>query len=101
MQQTHTTPQSTGLQLDWGTILDQYGVQYLALDRYEDVHLFRSFRSDPRWAICFEDGEGVLLARTDGEADHPPANSGDVGVAHRMPRTHLVDDDAHAKSPVR
>jgi hypothetical protein len=101
MQQNHTTPQSTGLQLDWGTILDQHGVQYLALDLCEDAHLFRSFRSDPRWAIHFEDDEGVLLARTDGEADPSPADHDDLGAAHRVPRMHLANNGARAKSAGR
>jgi hypothetical protein len=97
MQQYHTTPQSTGLQLDWGTILDQHGVQYLALDLYEDANLFRSFRSDPRWAVYFEDGEGVLLARTDRETDHPSLDSENGAAAHRMPRMDLANDEARAE----
>jgi hypothetical protein len=101
MPKNYTTPQSTGLDMDWGTVLDQHGVQYLALDLDKDDDLFQLFRSDPRWAIHFEDDEGVLLARTDGETDPSPADRDDLGAAHRVPRMHLANNGARAKSAGR
>jgi hypothetical protein len=47
----------------WLSTLDAYGVQFLALDRRRDGKMLRLIRSQPGWAVDFEDQEGVLFVR--------------------------------------
>jgi len=48
---------------DWPGILDEYGVQFLVLDRHDDSDLLNIFRSQPGWVVDFEDGEAIIFAR--------------------------------------
>jgi len=50
---------------DWPQVLDEYGVQFLVLDRHDDSDLLDLFRSRPGWMVDFEDKEAVLFARAD------------------------------------
>ena len=50
---------------DWPQVLDEYGVQFLVLNRHDDSDLLDLFRSQPGWMVDFEDKEAVLFARTD------------------------------------
>jgi len=65
MLQNHSIAQATDTNKDWSGVLDEYGVQFLALDRYGDSDLLNLFRSQPGWTVDFEDGEAVLFIRTD------------------------------------
>ena len=47
MPQDHTVAQGTGLNEDWSAELDEYGVQFLALDLHSDSDLVKLFRSQP------------------------------------------------------
>ena len=44
-------------------MFDEYGVQFLILDRHDDGDLLNLFRSQPGWALDFKDGEAVIFAR--------------------------------------
>ena len=46
-------------------MLDEYGVQFLVLDRHDDSDLLKLFRSQPGWAVDFEDKEAIIFARAD------------------------------------
>ena len=50
---------------DWPRALDEYGVQFLILDRHDDGDLLNLFRSSPGWAMDFEDGEAAIFVRID------------------------------------
>ncbi|MBC8254293.1 MAG: hypothetical protein H8E35_09690 [Ardenticatenia bacterium] len=49
---------------EWETTFDQYGVQFLVLDRNDDTELANHFRAQPGWRVDFEDNEGVIFAQT-------------------------------------
>jgi hypothetical protein len=65
MLHDHSVAQETDANGDWLGMLDEYGVQFLALDLHSDSDLVELFRSQPRWAVDFEDGEAVLFVRSD------------------------------------
>jgi hypothetical protein len=65
MPQDHSIAQETGVNKRWLGMLDQYDVQFLALDLHSDSVLVELLRSQPGWAVDFEDGEAVLFARAD------------------------------------
>ena len=46
-------------------MLDEYGVQFLILDRHDDSDLLKLFQSQPGWAVDFEDEEAIIFARAD------------------------------------
>jgi len=48
---------------EWATTLDEYGVQFLVLDRNDDTELVSHFRAQPGWRVDFEDHEGMIFAR--------------------------------------
>jgi hypothetical protein len=48
---------------NWPRVFDEYGVQFLVLDRHDDTDLLNLFRSQPGWALDFEDEEVVIFAR--------------------------------------
>jgi hypothetical protein len=54
-----------GANEDWVEIFEKYGVQFLVLDRHDDSDLLKLFRSQPGWAVDFEDREALILAQTD------------------------------------
>ena len=56
---------NTGVSEDWPRVLDEYGVQFLVLDRHDDSDLLDLFRSQPGWAVDFKDEEAVIFARAD------------------------------------
>jgi hypothetical protein len=72
MLQDHSVAQETGLNKRWLGLLDEYGVQFLALDLHSDSGLVELIRSQPGWTVDFEDGEGVLFARTGIACRNPP-----------------------------
>lgn len=47
----------------WLTMLNQYNVRYLALDKQGDRELVVYFQTHPGWAIDFEDQEGMVFVR--------------------------------------
>ena len=55
----------TGINEDWPAVLDEYGVQFLILDRHDDSDLLKLFQSQPGWAVDFEDEEAIIFARAD------------------------------------
>jgi hypothetical protein len=55
----------TGENEDWLKILEEYGVEFLVLDPHTDSELLGLFRSQPGWAIDFEDREAIIFARTE------------------------------------
>jgi len=55
----------TGINEDWPAVLDEYGVQFLVLGRHDDSDLLKLFRSQPGWAVDFEDEEAIIFARAD------------------------------------
>ena len=57
--------QEKGVNKDWPAVLDEHGVQFLALDRHGDSELVKLFRSQPGWRVNYEDGEAVLFVRAD------------------------------------
>lgn len=69
MRRDHAATIKTGVLEDWPAILDEYGVQFLALDIHSDGDLLQCCRSLPGWVVDFEDGEAMLLARTDDTKD--------------------------------
>jgi len=48
---------------NWVAMLDEYGVEFLALDRHDDSEMVQVFRSQPGWAVDFENEETVLFTR--------------------------------------
>ena len=48
----------------WLKMLDDYGVQFLALDLESDSWLIKLAQSRPEWVVDFQDGESVLFVRT-------------------------------------
>jgi hypothetical protein len=65
MTQDHSVAQETGTNIDWLEVLDRYSVEFLALSLHGDGDLVRFFRSQPGWAVDFEDEEAVLFARVE------------------------------------
>ncbi len=48
---------------DWPDLLDEYDVQFVALDAHRDGDLLKLVRSKPEWTVESEDGEVVVFAR--------------------------------------
>jgi len=65
MSQNRSVTREAGLDEDWPAVLDEYGVQFMALDRHDDSDLLKLFRSQPGWIVDSEDGEAVIFARAD------------------------------------
>lgn len=65
MPQDHSAAQQNDVNQDWPAVLDEHGVQFLALDRHSDSDLLSLFRSQPGWKIDFEDEEAAIFVRTD------------------------------------
>lgn len=63
MLQDHSVAQGTGVNKRWLRMLDEYDVQFLALDLQSDRNLVEFLRLQPGWAIDLENGEAVLFAR--------------------------------------
>ncbi|MBU0495237.1 MAG: hypothetical protein KKA73_12890 [Chloroflexi bacterium] len=63
------------LNQDWPVVLDQYNVQFLALDRQQDRWLVQLFQSHPDWQVDFQDEEAVRFVRRTRSAA-PSARSG-------------------------
>ncbi len=57
-------PQS-GMNENWPGMFDEYGVQFLILDRHEDGDLLNLFQAQPGWVVDFEDEGAVIFARVD------------------------------------
>ncbi|MBN1583085.1 MAG: hypothetical protein JXA89_20420 [Anaerolineae bacterium] len=49
----------------WLKMLDEYGVQFLALDIESDRWLVKLVEVQPEWVVDLQDGESVLFVRTD------------------------------------
>jgi hypothetical protein len=65
MLQDHSVAQETGLNEDWSAVLDEYGVQFLVLNRHDDSDQVKPFRSQPGWIVDFEDRDAIVFARAD------------------------------------
>jgi hypothetical protein len=78
MLEDHAVGQETGTTESWPDVLDEYGVQFLLLDRHNDDGLLELFQSQPEWMVDFEDEEAVLFvrARTHNEVSARFAYSG-------------------------
>ena len=63
MLQDDPTAQETSMDQDWPGMLDEYGVQFLVLDRHADSDLFEIFRSQPGWTVDLKDEEAVIFTR--------------------------------------
>jgi hypothetical protein len=59
------TTERIGVNEDWVKIFEKHGVQFLVLGRHDDSDLLRLFRSQPGWAVDFEDEEAIIFARAD------------------------------------
>ena len=68
MPQDHSITRETDMNGNWVEMFDEYGVQFLILDRHDDGDLLNLFQSQPGWALDFQDEEAVIFAR----ADIPP-----------------------------
>ena len=95
----YATPQSTDLQADWRSILDRCGVQYLALDISADRDLVQLFRPDPQWVVYLDDGEGLILARTDHDniglrSEREVLLCDSTDAADQVPRLDRAEDDS-------
>jgi hypothetical protein len=66
MPQDHSITTDTAISVDWPEVLDAYGVEFLVLDPHDDRELLSLFRSQPGWAVDFEDEEMALLVRAEG-----------------------------------
>jgi len=62
--QGHSVVQQDDVNQDWSAVLDEHGVQFLALDCHSDSGLLSLFRSQPGWTIDFEDEEAAIFVRT-------------------------------------
>lgn len=58
----------------WLGMLDEHGVQFLVLNRHSDGELLRLARAHPGWTVDSEDGETMILIRT-----NPAGRSGQSG----------------------
>jgi hypothetical protein len=47
----------------WLKTLDDYGVQFLALDLESDRWLVKLVQAQPEWVLDFKDGESALFVR--------------------------------------
>jgi hypothetical protein len=56
--------QDVNWQEDWLATFDAHGVQFLVLDIRHDGDLLQLVRSEPGWAVDFQDTDAVLLTRT-------------------------------------
>ena len=65
MLQSHSVASETDVSQDWLGMLDEYAVQFVALDRHGDSDLVELFRSQPGWIVDLEDGEAVLFVLSD------------------------------------
>ena len=50
---------------DWLKMLEEYEVEFLVVDPHTDSELLGLFRSQPGWAVDFEDREAIIFARTE------------------------------------
>lgn len=66
MIQNQPSTQGIGTSEHWLGLLDEHDVQFLALDVRDDSNMVKLFRSQPGWAIDFEDREAVLFVRSGG-----------------------------------
>jgi hypothetical protein len=48
----------------WLAVLDRYRVQFLILDKEQDSRLMSLIRSQPGWAVDFENEVSVLFSRS-------------------------------------
>lgn len=55
----------SGMNENWPGVFDEYGVQFLILDRHEDGDLLNLFQAEPGWVVDFEDERAVIFARAD------------------------------------
>jgi len=62
--QDHSAAQQNDVNQHWSAVLDEHGVQFLALERHGDSDLLSLFRSQPGWTIDFEDEETAVFVRT-------------------------------------
>ena len=51
---------------DLPDVLDALRVRYVIVDLKSDGDLHRMMKSQPRWSVDFEDGEGAIFARASG-----------------------------------
>ena len=65
MLQDHSVAQGAAMNEDWLVVLDEYGVQFLILDRHDDSDLLKLFQSQPGWTVDFKDGQAVIFVRAD------------------------------------
>jgi hypothetical protein len=63
--------QETGVKENWLRALDAYHVRFLVLNQQSERDMVTYFRSQPGWAIDFEDGESIIFARADAVFAHP------------------------------
>jgi len=58
-------PQEPGVNQDWVGVFDEYGVEFVLLDRQDDGGLVEILRTEPAWQVDLEDGEVVIFVRAD------------------------------------
>ncbi len=63
MPQDYSITRETGMNGNWVEVFNEYGVQFLILDRHDDGDLLNLFQSSPGWALDFKDEEAVIFAR--------------------------------------
>ncbi len=65
MGKDHANVPKSGMNENWPGVFDEYGVQFLILDRHEDGDLLNLFQAQPGWVVDFEDERAVIFARAD------------------------------------
>ncbi|MBN1286631.1 MAG: hypothetical protein JXB47_14630 [Anaerolineae bacterium] len=53
-----------GAGANWAAMFEDYGVGSVVLDRFGDRDLVAFFRSQPGWAVDFEDEETVIFVKS-------------------------------------
>jgi hypothetical protein len=48
----------------WRTLIDQYGIGYMVLSKYENADFITDLRAEPNWRVDYEDDLAVVLSRT-------------------------------------
>jgi hypothetical protein len=57
--------QQASVNEDWLGAFDEHGVQFVIVDVHSDRELLALLQSQPEWTVDFQDGEGVIFARTE------------------------------------
>jgi hypothetical protein len=65
MPQDPSIKQGNDMKSKWVEMFDEYGVQFLIVDRHNDRDLLDFFRSQAGWNVDFEDEEALIFVHAD------------------------------------